>query len=119
MFSVRKTTADLALEPFPFEGSDGVIYELPNLRGVSLDLANRVMDGDFLGVLGELNTERATVREVNSLPLAVLEPLVKAWVEHAGFGEGESAASSRSSASTAGPSKQTSPATTASRTRRR
>lgn len=119
MFSLRQTTADLDLEPFQFEGLDGEVYELPNYKSLSIDLATRIeQDGAFLEVLAEIGTTDATMAQVTAACVGALEPFVKAWMAASETKPGESRASSRSTASTARPSKQTSPSV-GSKTRKR
>jgi hypothetical protein len=120
MFSLRQTTADLDLEPFQFEGLDGEVYELPNYKSLSIDLATRIeQDGAFLEVLAEIGTSDATMAQVTAACVGALEPFVKAWMSASETKPGESQASSRSTASTARPSKPTSRSAAGSKTRKR
>jgi hypothetical protein len=118
MFSLKQATADLKLEPFQFEGLDGGVYELPNLKMISIDLTDRVLAGEMLDVLVEIGTDETTMAQVRAACLGALEPFMQAWLAHGEAVPGESQASSRSTASTARPSKPTS-RSAASKTRKR
>jgi hypothetical protein len=118
MFSLRQTTADLKLEPFQFEGLDGEVYELPNLKNISIELTDRVLAGAMLEVLMEIGTDEATMAQVRTACLGALEPFLKAWLAHSEAMPGESQASSRPTGNTARPSKPTS-RSAASKTRKR
>lgn len=119
MFSLKQTTADLNLEPWQFEGLDGEVYELPNYKTLSIDLATRVeQEGDLIAVLKEIGTDEATMAQVTASCVGTLGPLLAAWIKAAEVESGESAASSRSTANTARPSKRTS-RSAASKTRKR
>lgn len=118
MFDLAQATADLHMPPFPFKGLDGAAYELPNIKTLSIDLNDRILNGELLEVLVAIGTDDATMAQIKAACLGALEPFVKAWLAHAEATPGESPASSRSTASTAGPSKPTS-RSAASKTRKR
>lgn len=119
MFDLAQTTADLRLPPFPFKGLDGDTYELPNIKTLSIDLNDRILAGELLEVLVDIGTDTATMAQIKAACLGALEPFVKAWLAHAEAEPGESQASSRSTAPTAGPSKPTSRGSSTSGTRKR
>lgn len=122
-FSARKTLADLALEPFPFEDLDGEARQLPNLKAVRADLMEQFYDGSMFDVLTALVEDdlvgEATLAAIRAMPIGVVTQLAGAWLSHSEAEPGESAASLRSSASTARRSKPTSRASTGSKTRKR
>lgn len=117
MFDVRKSVADLALEPYLFTDMDGTVRQMPNLKTLTTGDANRIYSGEVLDVLREVLDEDA-MAAVNAIPLAAMPGLVADWAKHSEVEPGESVASSPSTASTARPSKQTSPSA-GSKTRKR
>lgn len=119
MFDAQQHAADLKLEPFPFRGMDGEIYELPNLKSLNINHADRVMAGDFFEVIDEAGVDAAAIAQIRTMPVGILEPLIKAWIAAAEVKPGESAASSPSTGNTARPSKQTSRSAAGSKTRKR
>jgi hypothetical protein len=115
-FSVRKTVADMNLEPFEFEDMDGVMQELPNLNGMNTGEAKDLLDlldSDPMAAIKQL------IPTVADMPLGALMPLAKAWMAHCEAQPGESEASSSSKPSTARSSKPTSRTTSTSKTRKR
>ncbi len=116
-FSVRQSAADLKLEPFPFEGMDGNMYELPNIKSIPLELAAGIYEGNLIEVLEQIAPD--CVAQLKAMPIGVVEPFTLAWQAHSEQKPGESVASSASGASTARPSSSTSRATAASKTRKR
>lgn len=117
MFDVRKSLADLALEEYLFTDAEGIVRKLPNMKLLNLAQAERIYDGDVMQVLPEVLTPESWAA-IAAIPAGVLPDLIADWVKHAEATSGESAASSPSTASTARPSKQTSPSG-ASKTRKR
>ena len=117
MFSVKKTMADLDIQPFPFEDAEGETQLLPHLYSLSAKRAQHIMalaDSDPIGALEALAPELATV------PLGAAMPLMTDYFAHCTQGDaGKPSASSGSSKSTPRPSKRTSPATTKATTRKR
>lgn len=118
MFDVRSTMADLALEPYLFTDTDGVVRQLPHLKTLTITDVNGIYEGDALEVLPKVLPADAW-SAVSKVPMAALLELIADWVKHAEIAPGESAASSPSTASTARPSKQTSRSAVASKTRKR
>lgn len=119
MFSAQQALADKRLEPFDFIDLAGEQHQLPHFKSLTSDQSDRFLAGDDpFGLLAEIATPEAA-RAIKAFPLAILEEFVQDWHAHSEATPGESAASSRSSASTAGPSKPISRASTASKTRRR
>lgn len=119
MFDARQTFADLKLEPFVFTGMDGVVYELPHLKSLGSGLVNDLFEGGLFEVLEKLQVDPATIAAVREFPLGVVEKFAQGWIAHGEATPGESQASSRSTAPTAGPSKPTSRGSSTSRTRKR
>lgn len=115
-FSVRQTVADMQLEPFPFEGMDGSMHELPNLMLMDAEEATQILallDSDPMAAIKKL------IPDVAAIPLGALMPLAQAWMTHCEAKPGESEASSSSKPSTPRSSKPTSRTTSKATTRRR
>lgn len=117
MFDVRKSIADLSLPPYLFTDLDGIVRQLPNVKLLTLGQAAAIYDGDAMEVLPKV-LDPETWAAISAVPAAVVPALVTDWVAHSEASPGESAASSGSTVSTAGPSKPTS-RSAASKTRKR
>ena len=120
-FSVKKSRADLKLEPFEWFDSNDVQRFLPSAKGLTGEQLEKLEGLDSRAALLELDLDDETVDEIMKLELGVITDLFKAWMADADdeLGEGKSAPSPRSSASTVRTLKPTSKGSTKNRTRTR
>lgn len=113
-FSVRQAITDADLAPFPFEDAEGEQRELPHMKVLSASQLMRLLrDGQVAEVLGEVGADPAVAEAMTNWPGYILEPFIKAWMEHSdvvmpGGEPGKSPSSTPSSTSTRQPSRRTS-----------
>lgn len=115
MFDLQQVIADTALEPFDFTGPDGEPCQLPHVKSLTAAQGLRVfIGGELREVLEEVAPEVSAM--MMKLPSFAADALTREWLSHGGIeldakgnaAGGKSSGSSRSSRSTAAPSKRTS-----------
>lgn len=123
-FSLLQLDKASTLEPFEFEGPNGEQCQLPHIRKLPVRLGMAVLGSDLEAIEKVLTAVGAKLPfDLLDLDSELLEALMNEWKEHSGVAEedaqGESAASPRSSKSTARSSRSTSGATSKRPTRKR
>lgn len=112
LFSLKRVIADTDLPAWGIEDAHGRPVTLPHMRMITASQLMRVMRGEIVEVLTEVDVDSAFVEQIADLPGHALRTLVHEWMAHSDIelpdAAGKSPTSPPSSTSTAASSKRTS-----------